>query len=367
MKRAILIATSDLVFDQRVNRTATALTEAGYKVLLVGRKLPTTPKWKPNGYRAFHLRIPFRKSAAFYACFNLQAFFFLLLSRFDIAQANDLDTLLAVRLACLLRRKPLVYDSHELYTQVPELVNRPRTRAVWHWLECKLVKGLQHTTTVSDGVACELKKMYGITFTVVRNLPYRKDLNAEITKLPNTIIYQGALNLGRGLEKLIAAMPFLPSCKLIIAGTGDVEKELKHLSESLKLSERITFLGRITPNKLHPITCSASIGVSIEEYLGLNYRYALPNKLFDYIQAGLPVLVSNLPEMARIVTEYNIGLTISSSSTAKELAESISQMLSDESKLAQWQTNVAKAATELVWENEKGKLITIFQNAIKGK
>lgn len=367
MKRAILIATSDLVFDQRVNRTATALTEAGYKVLVVGRKLPSTPKWKPNGYRAFHLRIPFRKSAAFYACFNLQAFFFLLFSRFSIAQANDLDTLLAVRLACLLRRKPLVYDSHELYTEVPELVNRPRTRAIWQWLERKLVKGLKYTTTVSEGVANELKKMYGISFTVVRNLPLRKELNIEVDKKSNTIIYQGALNLGRGLEKLIAAMQFIPSCKLIIAGTGDVEGELKQLSELLNLSERITFLGRITPNKLHPITCSASIGVSIEEDFGLNYRYALPNKLFDYIQAGLPVLVSNLPEMARIVTDYNIGLTISSSSTATELAERITQMLNDESKLAQWRTNAAKAANELVWENEKGKLVTIFQNAIKRK
>jgi glycosyltransferase involved in cell wall biosynthesis len=367
LKRAILIAVSDLVFDQRVNRTATALAEVGFKVLMVGRKLPSTPKLSPNGFRTFHLRVPFRKSAAFYACFNLQVFFFLLFSRFNIAQANDLDTLLGVRLACFIRRKPLVYDSHELYTELPELVSRPRTRTIWQWLERKLVKGLKHTTTVSEGVANELKKMYGITFTVVRNLPLKKKLNAEIAKQPNTIIYQGALNLGRGLEKLIAAMQFLSNFKLIIAGTGDVEGELKQLSESLNLSERITFLGRITPNKLHPITCAASIGVSIEEDYGLNYRYALPNKLFDYIQAGLPVLVSNLPEMARIVTDYNIGLTISSSSTATELAENISQMLIDESKLAQWQSNVAKAANELVWENEKGKLVTIFQNAIKRK
>lgn len=365
MKRAILIATNNLVYDQRVNRTASALSEDGFNVLIVGRYSKGTPKWAPDGYNSFQLRVPFRKGAAFYALFNLQAFVFLVFSRFDIAQANDLDTLLAVRLACLIRRKPLVYDSHELFSEVPELVFRPRTRAIWRWLEKRLVKGLLHTTTVSEGVASELKKMYGVSFTVVRNLPSKKPKMESITKQPNTIIYQGALNMGRGIERLIAAMQFLPNCKLTIVGTGDVENELKQLCSKLNLSERVKFFGRITPEKLHPITCSATIGVSIEEDLGLNYRFALPNKLFDYIQAYLPVLVSDLPEMASVVNKYNIGQIISTSSTTQELANTINEMLNNVPKLNEWTKNAALAANDLTWETEKWKVKQIFNDALK--
>lgn len=365
MKRAILIATSDIVYDQRVNRTASALSEVGFHVLVVGRYFKGTPKWDSKGYDSFRLRVPFRKGAGFYAFFNLQAFFYLLFSRFDIAQANDLDTLLAVRLACFVRRKPMVYDSHELFSEVPELVFRPQTRAIWRWLEKRLVKGLLHTTTVSEGVASELKKMYGVSFTVVRNLPLKKPKMESIVKQPNTIIYQGALNMGRGIERLITAMQFLPNCKLMIVGTGDVENELKQLCSKLNLSERVIFLGRITPEKLHPITCSAIIGVSIEEDLGLNYRFALPNKLFDYIQAHLPVLVSDLPEMTKVVKEFSIGQIISSSSSAQELASSINDMLSNETMITMWSKNAALAANDLTWENEKSKVLQIFNDALK--
>lgn len=362
MKRVILLATNDLVFDQRVNRSASTLAIAGFDVLVVGRKLPTTPQWIPIGYRVFRLKVSLKKGKGFYALFNLQAFFYLLYKKFNILHTNDLDTLLAARLVCLLKRKPLVYDSHELFTEVPELVERPRTRRVWEWLERHLIKGIDVGITVSQGVASEIYKRYGVTFEVIRNLPTRKE-KVNISSIESkTIVYQGALNLGRGLERLIDAMQYLPHFKLLIIGSGDIEMELKQRVEQLQLSHRISFLGKIQPTELHRITSECCLGVSLEEDLGLNYRYALPNKVFDYIQARIPVLVSNLPEMEQLVNEFKVGETISTKANPAELASKINAMLSETEIYNSWVENADRSSQLLCWENEQSKLLNIYEN-----
>jgi glycosyltransferase involved in cell wall biosynthesis len=119
-------------------------------------------------------------------------------------------------------------------------------------------------------------------------------------------------------------------------------------------------MGRIAPDQLFSLTKNALLGVSMEENLGLNYYYALPNKLFDYIQARIPVLVSDFPEMSRIVKDYNIGETIKSRES-KEFAKQIMSMLQSPDR-EQWKQNLEKAAGELNWEKEKFKLLEVFDN-----
>jgi glycosyltransferase involved in cell wall biosynthesis len=346
-----------------VNRTAQTLVDEGYDVTAIGRKLYNTPFISSKAYKIHHLNLPFTRGPLFYATFNLWAFFYLLFKSFDLLHVNDLDTLLAGRLVCLIKRKPIVYDSHELFTELPELINRRSTQKVWQILENALVKKLKYCSTVSTGVANVLWAKHGVHFEVIRNLPFKKVMPSRSNN-SKTIIYQGALNVGRGIDKLIRAMELLPDLSLIIAGTGTIDNELKSLAKELNLDSRIQFLGRIPPDKLHSITCSASIGVSIEEDMGLNYRYALPNKLFDYIQAGLPVLTSNLPEMEKIVNQYNVGLTIDSKCTSKQLASIISSMINSNDNITDWRHNATIAASILNWENEKQKLINLISNAL---
>ena len=201
--------------------------------------------------------------------------------------------------------------------------------------------------------------------SVIRNLPMR---NADIPRGNSLrkrdeklLIYQGALNMGRGLENAIRAMQFLENTSLLIAGSGYYENVLRELTQSLKLHEKVRFLGRIRPEKLIHYTAQADLGISLEEHKGLNYYYALPNKLFDYIQAQIPVLVSDMPEMVAIVKNYGVGRIVNSVNP-KELAEVFNEMLNDESMKKQWKINLAKAAMELCWENEEQKLLDIYRN-----
>lgn len=369
MKRVCLLAISDIIADQRVIRSSLSLERAGYEVVTIGRKLKNTPQSNSLPFRVKLFSLPFRKGILFYASYNIRAFIYLLFTRFDLAIANDLDTLLATRLACSIKRKPIIYDSHELFADVPELIGRNTKRYIWLKLEAILVKGLKHCITVSEGVANVLFKRYGVRFDVIRNLPNTKKGSNHLygkseENRERTIIYQGALNVGRGLEKLIMSMKIVRNTQLIIAGTGDIENSLHQLTSELNLGDTVTFLGRVLPEKLHEITQTANLGVSLEEDLGLSYHFALPNKIFDYIQAGIPVLASDLPEMKNIIEGYDLGRTISSNSNANELAKTIEEMLDDQPGIKRWRNNASVAAKELCWEKEERKLLNIVEKAL---
>src|SRR6056297_1687310 len=170
-KRIIVSVTSDLVSDNRVHKVCTTLHHAGFNVLLAGRKLPQSLPLASRSYDTRRFRLLFRKGPLFYLCFNLRLLFFLLVSKADVLLANDLDALPANFLASKVKRCPLVYDSHELFPEVPELVDRPRIKRIWEWLERKMVPGLAHAFTVRESIARYYREKYGTSFRVVRNVP----------------------------------------------------------------------------------------------------------------------------------------------------------------------------------------------------
>jgi glycosyltransferase involved in cell wall biosynthesis len=362
-KRIIVSVTNDLVADNRVHKVCTSLVKMGFDVLLVGRKLPQSLPVSGRNYSTKRFRLLFKKGPLFYACFNFRLFLFLLFAKFDVALSNDLDTLTANFLASGFRNKPLVYDSHEYFTEVPELVNRPRVQKTWEWLEKRMLPKLKNAYTVCDSIATAYREKYGTPFRVVRNVPFAKSSKFNLAKTETKekiVLYQGAVNVHRGLEQAIRAMKYLDDTRLVIAGDGDITPQLKKLVQHEKLEDKVEFLGRLPIEKLAEITFTADLGLSIEEDVGLNYRFALPNKLFDYIQAGVPALVTNLPEMAAIVKEYEIG-EITDSLEPENLAEKIKTALIDESKRTVWNENLKKAANELTWENEEKQLAEIFR------
>jgi glycosyltransferase involved in cell wall biosynthesis len=319
-------------------------------------------------FRAIHMRLIFTRGPMFYAEFNVRLFIRLLFMKSDILVSNDLDTLPAVYLASVIKNRVLVYDSHEYFTEVPELRNRRFTRKIWEKIESWILPRIHFSSTVSRPIADEYNKKYNIKMAVIRNLPFRKtsaeDPEFKLRKKSEKIIiYQGVLNMGRGLEMAIQAMQYTQNVQLVIIGGGDIEKELKEQATSLGLDDKIKFTGRISPDKLFDYTVQADLGISLEEDLGLNYRFALPNKVFDYIQAGVPVLVSDLPEVKSIVLQYDVGM-INSAKTPVELGSLFNTILTDVSKLRAWKINAKKAAAELCWENEEQKLINLYHAAI---
>ena len=217
--RVILSVTNDLVTDQRVHRSCSALSEAGFRVTLVGRRLPgSAPLQRP--YHTRRLSLLFRKKALFYAEYNLRLFLHLLFAPADLFYANDTDTLLANYLAARLRRKPLFFDAHEMFPEVPELVGRDRVRRVWTKIEDLIFPRLARrpdmaAVTVCQSIADIYRQRYGLSMAVVRNVPLPSpstsapvdDLLAAVPAGKRILLYQGAINIGRGIEWMMAAMP----------------------------------------------------------------------------------------------------------------------------------------------------------------
>jgi glycosyltransferase involved in cell wall biosynthesis len=369
-KRIIIAVSNDLVVDQRVHRCAATLSGNGAVVRGVGRKLPGSQPVDGRPYGVRRMRLMFRKGPLFYSCYNFRLLFFLLFSRTDLLVANDLDTLPACYLASRVKGRPLVYDSHEYFTEVPELIGRNFTRKVWTGIEKRILPRIKFSSTVSLSVAEAYRGLYGIRMEVIRNLPGLESGVEGRTDLPGSdprriIIYQGALNVGRGLETMIEAMRFLGDFHFQIFGDGDISVQLRMLAGEQGVGDRVEFMGRIPFRELKAFTRKASLGISLEEDRGLNYRYALPNKLFDYIQAGIPVLVSDLPEMRRIVLEYGIGRVVKDPAP-EAIAEQVREMMDSHDQRMVWKKNLRKAAAELCWEKEEEKLLALYRRALAG-
>ena len=393
----IVAVTNDLVTDQRVDRTCRALAADGWRVTLVGRRLPHSPELAPRGYAVRRMRLLFRRSAAFYAEYNIRLFLLLLFSRADAVFSNDTDTLAACCLAARLRRRALYYDAHELFPDVPELQGRPRVQNVWKWIERTALPHVTQAFTVSQSVADEYRRRYGIEMTVVRNVPDSSQSNSLIRKCVNSLVkdshintltqshiqafsilnsqllYQGAVNIGRGIHEMIDVLQYLPDCRLVVAGDGDLLEQMKAYAAAQPWHDRVEFLGRVQPDRLRALTAQASLGLCLLEDLGLNYRYSLPNRIADFAQAGVPVLATDFPEIRRVIEEYGTGTLVEPLPADKEgeayrqylarLAEAVRDALRHWRDMPEqeYRRRFARAADELNWQHEQKKLLASMQ------
>jgi glycosyltransferase involved in cell wall biosynthesis len=275
VKRIILAVTNDLHTDQRMHRVAQSLGKLGATVTLVGRLLPYSTPLTARSYKTFRLKLLFKKGFLFYANYNLRLFFYLLFSKADIIVSNDLDTLAACFTAAKIKGTTIVYDSHEYFTEVPELLNRKFVLSIWLLIEKLFLPHIKFSYTVNESLAHIYAQKYKISMEVVRNLPL-KSYNNNVSKALNfpgkkIILYQGSLNIGRGLDMAIDAMQYIESAVLVIIGEGDISNQLRQRSLDLNLNAKVTFTGRIPLDQLYPYTCSAYLGLSLEENAGLNY------------------------------------------------------------------------------------------------
>ncbi|MBB3186783.1 glycosyltransferase [Microbacter margulisiae] len=365
MMKAIVLVSNDLATDHRVERTCSALQKCDYDVLLVGRLRKNSLPMDSRSYPVRRMRLFFEKEALFYAELNIRFFFFLLFHKADLIYVNDLDTLLAGYLASRLKSKRLIYDSHEYFTEVPELQKNFLARNVWLAIERWILPKLRDTITVNQSIADMYNREYPIQMVVVRNVPMAKKIRSlsrvdlELPQDKFLIILQGAINMDRGGEELIAAMQEVNAFLLII-GEGDAMPQLKYMTNQLGLHDKIRFIPRQPGNILLSYTALADLGVSLDKNSNLNYYYSLPNKLFDYIQAGIPVLASNLPEIAKIVQHYHVG-ELFDSHDPHLLAASINDLIHNPERLQRYRENSRLAAKELCWEREESCLIDVIR------
>ncbi|MDY7394701.1 glycosyltransferase [Aureibaculum sp. 2210JD6-5] len=367
MQRIIVSVTSDLVTDQRVHKVCTTLVSMKYEVILIGRKLPNSLPIN-RSYRTIRMNLFFKKKWVFYAEYNLKLFFKLLFLKKDILLSNDLDTLLPNFLISKLFGKKLVYDSHELFTEVGELINRPKIQKVWLSIEKWIFPKLKNVYTVNKSIANFYQKKYGVDVEIVRNIAPKlqnKTVDLAFSKKikgdKKMIIFQGSgINSDRGAEEAIQMMQYLENTILYIIGGGDVFKELKVLTNSLQLEDKVIIKDKLPYDELMEYTKIADLGLSLDKSINLNYEFSLPNKVFDYIQAGIPLLISNRKEVAAIVSENKIGWIIEDVEP-KKMAEKVTLIFNDNEQYQIYKENLINVADKYCWEKESEKLKRIFK------
>lgn len=358
MKKAVVSVTNDLVTDQRVMRTNEVLLQMGIEPTFVGRKLPESLDFKkPYPHRRFKLW--FTKGFLFYANYNFRLFWYLLFHRFDIYISNDLDTLLPNYLVSAIKRKPLIYDSHEYFTGVPEIQNRPFVKKVWTSLERWIFPKLKTVITVNESIAGLYEEEYDKPIHVVRNisdssLPEKIKSRQELG-LPEDafiIINQGAgINVDRGMEEAIDALELLPThVVLLIVGNGDAVPGLKKMAAEKGISERVIFKSKQPYLEMLQYTLNADCGLSLDKPLSPNYKFSLPNKLFDFIKSGIPMVVSSVVEVRKVVEQYQIG-EVCIDHNPQTLATAILKV--KEKGKAYYSANLKQAAAENNWETEQ--------------
>ncbi len=363
-KKVFVAVTNDVSTDNRIHKVCDYLLNKNFNVLVYGRVLPNTIK-VTRPYKIIRKKHFFNHNFWFYAEYNFRLFFFLLFKKYDYILANDLDTLPACFFVSRLKNIDLVYDSHELFSEGPELQGRKFVQNFWRKLEDYFLPRIKKSYTVSKSISNFYNLKYQNNMGVVRNIPLKdNDFIEEEIKFPTkrkTILYQGVLNPGRGLKPMIRSLKFINNVDLIIIGYGKVEQELKDFVSKEKMNERVYFLGRISREKLANYTKKATLGIVLEEPLGKSFEYSLPNKLFDYIHAELPIVAGNLPEISKVITEFKVGITIEDYSP-ENIAKNVNSVLNDPVLLSQIKENQKKAKEILCWENESKKLEEYFKS-----
>ncbi len=339
----------------------------GFDVVLVGRKFKNSLSVAGRPYKTKRMRLVFNKGPLFYAEFNIRLLFYLLFHKFDVLTSNDLDTLLPNYLAARIKGKPVVYDSHEYFTEVPELVNRPRVQKIWRKIEEFIFPKLGDVFTVNDSIASLFEKKYGKRPYVVRNVPYfgkvKKEKSRKELGIPDDkfiLILQGAgINIHRGAEEMVDAMQYIDNAVLLIVGGGDVIDILKEKAEKPEIKGKVIFKNRQPYDDLMQFTVNSDMGLTLDKSNNINYQYSLPNKLFDYIKAGIPVLASDLLEIKTIIKKYNIGDFIPDHKPEK-IAGKVNEIINNKKQFEEWKANTAIAFKKLNWQKESETIKKVY-------
>ncbi len=361
MKRLLFTVTNDLTYDQRMIRICTSLANNGYMVTLVGRKLKDSKPGRTMPFIQKRLNCFFSKGKLFYAEYNLRLFFYLLFKKMDLICAIDLDTIVPCLLVSKVKKVYRVYDAHELFCEMKEIVQRPIIYEAWKKIEKKTVPEFKYGYTVNQLIADEFKKMYGCVYEVIMNTPLLKSIIIP-DKKEKYILYQGAVNEGRSFETIIPAMKDVQA-RLLIAGDGNFMQQAIQLVKENKLEAKVVFLGKIEPEELSNYTIRAWIGITLFENKGLSNYYSLANRFFDYLNAGIPQLCVDYPVYSEINKIKPIAV-LTNDLSPENIARQLNLLLENDVLYFELQQNCLQQREIMNWQQEEKKLLDLYKNMI---
>jgi hypothetical protein len=390
--RLVFAVTTDLNYDQRMQRVCASLVQAGYDIEIVGWQRPTSLGLNVQPYKQHRLRGWFQQGKLFYLEYTIRLFWYLLRRQADVWCCVDLDTALPMWVRSVIGNQLFVYDAHELFTEVPEVVNRPRVQRIWQWVEDFIVPRTRLRYTVGPSLARLFEQRHpGYPFAVVRNVPVGGHHNERLSREAHPVaeeveasavvmlsyehqvapvpilLYQGVLNVGRGLAQLLEAMPLVPA-RLLICGEGDCSAELRQQAQRLGLlaTGQVEFRGYVLPAELRQLTAQATVGIMLLENTGLSYYYSLANKFFDYVQAGVPQLCIDFPEYRALNAQHEVAALVPDLAAAT-LVAGLARLLPDGQPGAYHQqlaANCRRARTEWNWQQEEKVLVALYQQLL---
>ena len=284
----------------------------------------------------------------------------------EIIHAVDLDTLWAAVTAAKRSGSKVIYEARELYPELLALHKRPIVKWFWRTLEKMLMNKANCVVTINHSIASELSKRYNIkdptvvmnvaeTTSIGRPIDIRKKYNLSYKYI---LIYQGVLRPGQGIARALRAIKSIPVTGMLFVGDGLYRAKIEEIARQLNIEDKVRFAGMIPPDQLPAYSAGADAGLLLMESTALNNYLALPQKLFQYIMAGTPPIVSDLPELRRVVEEDDLGLVLKSDSPTED-AKSINDFLLKE--LAKSAQNFHKVKSKYNWELEGKKLIDIYK------
>ncbi|HTR29648.1 MAG TPA: glycosyltransferase [Puia sp.] len=364
-KRVFCTVTNDLNYDQRMIRICTSLAAAGYSVTLVGRRCRGSLPLADRPYRQYRLAIWAQRGKLFYAEYQIRLLFFLLFRKMDVICAIDLDTILPCYAVSRLRNIPRVYDAHELFCEMQEVISRPFIHRMWKKVERFAVPRFRTGYTVNAEIAGEFRRMYGVDYAIIRNLPVltagfassRREIHEKY------ILYQGAVNEGRCFETLIPAMEQV-NARLVICGDGNFMPRARDLVRRHGLEGKIEFRGYVLPEELGTITRSAWCGITLFDRKGLSNYYSLANRFFDYIHAGIPQLAMNYPAYREVNNSYSVAVLIDEPGI-REVADALNLILTNAELYHRLSEGCKQARLRYNWQEEEKILIRIFQRLLE--
>ena len=370
MKKITIGFLGNLNFDTRAFNFFNSLTTLGNEVNFIGFDWLTEDF---IGYTDENISITKLVKRKFSILFYLNFFFILLASslkrKSDIYLASDFFSLPVLFITAKIFRKKIFYDSRELFTELPFHENKPLVRKTIKFVEKYLIERVDAVFTTGEMDTDYLKKLYSVgNIYLQRNLPVKNDsiipinLNEKFSIPADSVIilYQGIVVKGRGLEIYFNALSERSNLYLIILGGGEHLEYYKTLSKKMGLFKQTIFAGKIQQSEILNYTAGAFAGLSVIDNIGINNYYALPNKLFEYLMAGIPVIVNNLPQMKKIVDEYKVGAVIDENSE-NSLNEILFKWKNNKSIYNELKQNCKNASVELNWENEFNKNRYLFQ------
>jgi len=350
---------NDITYDRRVERIATSLHEMGHDVVIIGFEHgDDAPPLPIKPYKQKRLKCIFSKGILFYLECNIRLLIYLLFEKkFDIYLSTDVDTALPCLLISLLKQGKYYAEFHEIFHELPSIINSPIKRQIWRFITHITNKSAKKRITISDSYA----RFYGIPLNaVVRNVPYINNHQPHISiHERNFILYRGYVNVGRGFDELIKAFHNI-EMPLWVCGKGDYIHQAMELTRREGLEHKIIFKGWLTPHQLEEITPKARAGITIFDASGLSNYYSLANRFFDYINHLVPQIAMQYPEYIKINQRYHVAILIDVI-TPYTIASALNMIIKNEHLYMQMVENCKKAREELCWENEKNKLKELFK------